>query len=337
MKIVLPLVLSIIFPCMVLAGETPSIMLKTGCEKQEAGVVFTGNSTIDFFSTDAPTVTKSEPFRKVFEAPEEEQAGGEKSPWLAGGMSLLLPGAGEVYTHSYVKAGVFFGIEVASFFLGRSYNKKGDDQTTFFQNYADAHYSAYRYAQWTLDNISLLNPNLSASNYHPFNTGVAHTGPPFYDVNWSELNKMEKDIGGNSSPTGYTHQMPYYGEQQYYELIGKYTEFMVGWDNVDPNYYNDPSTFASVIPVIDHTLPVNSTGLSQAAWYFDQRAEANRYYDIGNTYYTVEIINHIISAIDAYWSATRYNSSWHPEAQIKWLPTPTGMVAVPEAKVSYSF
>jgi hypothetical protein len=335
MRIVLSLVLSLALAAALFAAEKPGDMLKINGGKQASGMMFTGNSSVDLFSAGSAAVEKNEPFRTAFETPEDQETGDRKNPWLAGGMSLLIPGAGEVYTHSYIKAGVFFGVEVASFLLSRSYNKKGDDQTVFFQQYADAHYNAYRYAKWTYDNISVLNPALNASDYPTIKDGFNR--PPFGSVEWwNELNKMERDIGGASSPNGYTHQMPYYGQQQYYELIGKYTMFMSGWDNVDSNYYNNSISSAD-LPVSDHTLPVNESGLSQAAWYFDQRAAANHYYDLGSTYVTVLIINHLVSAVDAYWSATRYNSRWKAEADVRMLPTPTGMAAVPEVRVKYRF
>jgi hypothetical protein len=327
MKIVFSFVVFLLLSSAMFAGEKPNSIVMAPVEKQDNSIIaFTGNSTVDFFAMNKPVASSYDLLMKSFETPDEEQSPDRKNPWLAGGLSLVLPGAGEFYTKSYLKAGIFFGVEVASFILGRSYNNKGDDQTEFFQNYADAHYSAGQYAQWSWDNINVLNPSLNPANYHPINAGFPDK-PPFEDVNWPELNRMEKDIANRTDGkfNGYTHQMPYYAAQQYYELIGKYDQFKTGWDDADTSY------------ITADALPIGNRSPYQAGWYFDQRAAANRYYDIGNTYYTILIINHIVSALDAYWSATRYNSSWHAEADVQMLPTPTGMVAVPEARVRYNF
>ncbi|MFI5251378.1 MAG: hypothetical protein ACHQQQ_03005 [Bacteroidota bacterium] len=309
MKIILTFIISFTVYSAAVAGEAPKTSMK-----------FTGNSAVDLFSIKEPAVTLASPLLKSFDTAESEEEFKPKSPWLAGGMSLVLPGAGEFYTHSYVKAGIFFGIEVTSFILGRSYNNKGDNQTNFFQSYADAHYSAYQYAKWSLDNIGVLHPGLIADSFHVLQGPP--DGPPFPNINWDELNRMESEIA-NGVYNGYTHQMPYYGEQQYYELIGKYDQFKIGWDDADTS------------PV--SALPVMNRSPFKANWYFDQRALANRFYDIGNTYYTVLIINHIISALDAYWSATRFNSGFRAHADVKMVPTSNGTVAVPEANFSYDF
>ncbi len=61
----------------------------------------------------------------------------KKSPILAGVLSLLVPGAGEIYSEEYLKAGIFLAIEAAVITTAVIYDNKGDDKTTEFQNYAD--------------------------------------------------------------------------------------------------------------------------------------------------------------------------------------------------------
>jgi len=56
-------------------------------------------------------------------------------------------------------------------------------------------------------------------------------------VNLGELNRLEGDLGGY-----YSHQLPPHGEQ-YYEEIGKYPQFNVGWD--DFGNENTPFTYGT--------------------------------------------------------------------------------------------
>ena len=55
-------------------------------------------------------------------------------------MSLLVPGSGEFYAQSYWKAAAFFAIEVAAWALAYTYDKKGDKQTDYFQNFANGNW-----------------------------------------------------------------------------------------------------------------------------------------------------------------------------------------------------
>ena len=67
------------------------------------------------------------------------------------------------------------------------------------------------------------------------------------------------------------------------------------------------------------------------------RANANHMYDIAGTWVSVAVLNHVVSALDAYWSATRYNSALRAEVKMRLQPTLYGLVPVTEARVRYNF
>ncbi|MBN1301365.1 MAG: hypothetical protein JW995_09125 [Melioribacteraceae bacterium] len=215
-----------------------------------------------------------------------------KSPFLAGLFSFLLPGAGEFYSESYIKSAIFIAIEAAAIYYGLSYNKKGDDQTLLFENYANVNWDAAKYARWTIDNIDHLNNKIGA------NVNPEDYSDLFYDqdtrtqVNWDVLNQLESDIGG-----WYSHRLDKFGEQQYYEMIGKYPQFNPGWNDFDEN-----SLFTYVTGQKD---PVTRN----FDYYSGLRGKANDYYNIASKAVIVIVTNHIISAIDAAWSASRYNKN----------------------------
>jgi hypothetical protein len=62
---------------------------------------------------------------------------GKKSPVLSGVLSAILPGSGQVYNEDYWIAGVFVVIEAALITTAVVYDNKGDDQTEYFESYAD--------------------------------------------------------------------------------------------------------------------------------------------------------------------------------------------------------
>jgi hypothetical protein len=266
----------------------------------------TGNAQIDFLGR-AELVTGPRFQEETGVAIESRR----KSPWIAAGLSVVLPGAGEFYAESYYKSAAFFAVELAAWILAYTYDHKGDRQTDFFQNYADQNWSVVRYAQYTQNN---LNPPHPPYNWLiPGRAGAA----PWDQVNWDELNRMERDIGDY-----YSHTLPPHGEQQYYELIGKYPQFNMGWNDANPNW---PPDYNSMVANITPNF----------RWYSDERGRANSYYNTASTYVAVAIINHVLSAIDAVWSVSQYNRNLHAEVGFQRVPVMGGMADVPVLKLRY--
>lgn len=195
----------------------------------------------------------------------------KKSVLLAGVLSFILPGAGEFYTENYYQAAAFAAIELTAIGIAVTYDKKGNDQTTVFQNFADQNWSVVKYAEW-LNRFEQANI--------PINPDV--TLNPWYRVNWDSLNYYESK---------FSHKLPRHGEQQYYELIGKYPQYSPGWNAFDPN---EPDY---------HVLP--QIFLDYAA----MRGKANDYYNIASKAVIAIYINHFLSVIDAVWSAVNYNKN----------------------------
>jgi len=206
----------------------------------------------------------------------------KKNPLLAGVFSFIVPGAGEFYAESYWKSALFIAIEAAAITTNIIYNGHGDDQTGRFEDYANGHWSAARYALWTITNLDFLNPGLSRDDYAGLFLNAEKT-----QVDWSVLNKMERDIG-----TYYSHSLDQFGEQQYYEMIGKYRQFVPGWDDFGDE--NTPYVFGD---------PVSPN----FTYYAGERAKANDFYNVARTALIVVVTNHIVSAIDAALTASAYN------------------------------
>lgn len=236
-----------------------------------------------------------------------------RSPWIAAGLSVVVPGAGEFYSESFWKAAGFFALDVAAWVFAYSYDKKGDRQTDTFQDFANHHWSVVRYANYALENLAP-----SDGNYAGLIKPGTENRPPWERVNWNVLNRMERDISATASGQYYSHTLPPYNDQQYYELIGKYPQFNQGWDDAASTFvYGDPLTpyFRS---------------------YSEMRGKANDYYTSASTFVTVAIINHILSAADAAWSAASFNGA-HATVGMQTIPAGDHLARVPVAKLSYSF
>jgi hypothetical protein len=243
-----------------------------------------------------------------------------KSPLLAGVLSLAVPGAGEFYTQSYWRAGGFILAEAGLWVVYAVYSSKGDQQTTMFQDFADGHWSVVRYAQWIQDNAPKLNPDVTSF------TGWSIPGTdnlqPWDRVNWDVLNAVENRIAqlpGN----GFTHLLPHRPQQQYYELIGKYPQFAAGWDDAG---------------VMTPQRILNSEVSQRFLDYAAMRGKANDYYNIATNGSVLLIVNHLLSALDAAWSAAQFNNQLKLEAHLQPVVRSTDFVEfVPTARLTLHF
>jgi len=301
-----------------------SLSFRAGmCEVEQRSVlwaraperVMTGNLRVDLFSRgkmdDVPFVSPQ----------DEGVVRRHKSPYLAAGLSLAVPGAGEFYTEHYFESVAFFAADVAAWLLAYHYDKKGDTQTDFFQNYADAHWNVVQYALFSVRNYI---PQSEQGNYHWLIPGTEGR-LPWLRINWGELNRMEQAIGGTVAGQYYSHVLPLHGDQQYYELIGKYQEFYQGWDDADSTLitYNQ----------ISQRLADGPTNMN---YYSIERGKANNYYNTASAWVAVAIVNHVVNAAYAAFTAKWYNSA-QAEMGLQRVPTEEGYTNVPVLKLKWQF
>jgi hypothetical protein len=182
-----------------------------------------------------------------------------KSPKKAFFYSLVLPGAGEYYAGSRIKPAVFLGIE-AAFWTGYFvYQKKGNDRKKDFIKYADTHYQYWVFNDW-----------------------------------WSTLDSLTRSQYSHTMPWDVVRNRPIFN-REYYENIGKYSEFQVGWDDIGTD---------SVPPGIPGGKDVLSAHRNA---YLNIRKQSNNYYQTANTTLMLIIGNHLISAFDAALTARSFN------------------------------
>lgn len=241
----------------------------------------------------------------------------KRTPLLAGGLSLILPGAGQFYNKDYWKTALFLAIEAAAISVAVIYDQKGDDQTVSFQNFANSSdgWDVNQYANWSVDNAQRINPGIPDGD--PIMDIFDNEG----NVIWDKLNALEVAIG-----SWYSHQLAPFNDQQYYEMIGKYQQFNPGWsDYSDSDYPPDGYTYPD---------PVTPT----FKWYAGERGKANDYYNTASTAVIVVVANHILSAVEAALAANSYNRSLL-QADVKLRSTNIGFNReyYPQLNLSYNF
>ena len=224
----------------------------------------------------------------------ESKVPGQKSVGKAVVFSAVLPGSGQYYAKSYVKAAVFLAIEVTAWAVYFSNTKKGDTRDSEFKQFAGENWSEYRY--WSYVNwVATNNPEYENLDLFPYveedapNGGKWYLIPPdFYNSNRDEILNTLREVEGNE----FSHRLPATTTQQYYEMIGKYPgQFGNAWS--DASYdrrYSGP----------DNITTKNN-------FYMETRDQANRFYDYAQYGLMAVLINHVVSAIDAGFTTRNYN------------------------------
>ncbi len=257
----------LLFPVVVFAGEHS----------------LTGNARVDLLFVSAQQLDSSQTSQPTIQGASAEM----KKPLLAAAMSLVVPGGGEFYSGSYVKSAIFFSAEVAAIAVALTYNSQANSKTNQFEAYANAHWSAVRYAKWIVNHgVNDYGPTSPAPTPTDYNAIANH--------DFSTINAWES----GSHSEGFTHLLPKYGEQQYYELIGKYDQYKFGWDT----YPQD----ANGVPVSDGNDYYGMVP-QQMLNYDADRGKANNYYYIAGIATGVVVVNHVLSALDAALSAASHN------------------------------
>ena len=208
----------------------------------------------------------------------------EKSVLRAAVYSAIIPGTGEYYAGSTWKAILFFGIEVAAWTAYIVYTNKAGDSEVQMEGYANENWSEQRY--WSKLYYDAKNPNSGITNL------------PVYLVDKDNIlidydADVIKSLRFLEDALGHSHKLPHTKTQQYYEMIYKYlTQFGNGWADADFDleYYGNTNNMTP-----------------QMFLYRDMRNDMNNYYDNVSTVTNVILLNHVLSTLDAAWTARSYN------------------------------
>ncbi len=132
--------------------------------------------------------------------------------------SLIIPGSGEFYAGSKLKAALFFGLDLTLWILYFNYHGKGKDEEKNYKRWADDHWFEEEYVQWLIDSLGI--------------------DCPSYDPVCDTCRYFDKE---KQEWTYLSHHLPDKKTQQYYEMIGKYEQFRWGWDDYDGSILPSPN------------------------------------------------------------------------------------------------
>lgn len=207
-------------------------------------------------------------------------------PMLA---SFAIPGLGQYLNKSpWWKTALFAGVEVAGIAGYIVWTNKADDITREFENWADAHWDMKR---WVNDSAILLS-DIQANGY-----------PNVNDVRIDGSHHITIIINGKyeSSEILLENLNIEYVELRdwdFYEGIGKYDQFVAGWDDARSNW----EIVQKSIKDGDDELIVMTPNKQH---YLNLRNDSNILYKNAKFAASALLFNHIFSALDALWSANK--------------------------------
>ena len=203
--------------------------------------------------------------------------------------SLILPGLGQYKNGDPLwKSAIFIGVEAASIVGMLQWNKQAEDIRKQYELFGDNHWSIINWVENTL-----LNPVTGLIQYEDFKLDGTH--------------KLELHLSGSlaeafgvfvSSDSLVTHpewiysdELSIFQDQHFYENIGKYDQFVGGWDDAFEWWYIVEKTVEDTIEIILMTPNKED--------YNNERDKSNQYLKLANYAVSAIMFNHVISGIEA--------------------------------------
>ncbi|MTI89479.1 MAG: hypothetical protein FH748_16110 [Balneolaceae bacterium] len=256
-------------------------------------------------------------------------------PGVAFLASALVPGSGQAANGKWVRAGVFLATEVVGIIYHLDQQHKAERRERAYEAYTHKNWSVMAYAQWLVkySQVHQLNNNWQQleSAINGKNPDFSNTTNDWAKVNLSLLHETERktpfilnDPDGCSTnesvscnrKSNFSHNLPDYGSQQYYELISKYYQFQPGWRD----FYNEAVNTSSANYDPTHIFAYMWNGQDQPFDMFyngrDQAQLFNDNYRTAGNILKLLLVNHVVSAFDAYFTVKLKNSRIEAETNL---------------------
>ena len=203
--------------------------------------------------------------------------------------SLVVPGFGQYLNHSpWWKTAVFAGVEIIGIAGYISWTNKADDITKEYENWADEHWNMNTW----VNGSAILLSDIQSSGY-----------PDVNDVRIDGSHHITIIINGKYESSQILLENPNidYTELRdwdFYEGIGKYDQFVAGWDDAKSNW-----------EIVNKNIKDGKDELivmtPNKQHYIELRNDSNVLYKNAKFAASALLFNHIFSALDALWNANK--------------------------------
>ena len=233
---------------------------------------------------------------------KDEDASGQKklkSPRKAFFLSFIFPGLGEAYVGS--KRGfVFLGVEGLAWWMYLTNNREGKDIENDYQKFADRYWTYYVEDTENPD-TPVYNEQYTYWEWLKQEYKVPNSIGPENFAQIKELIEEKTKSGGYES----YHNLPSTKTQQYYEMIGKYGQFVYGWEDIvdhNPSLVDNEGN-----PTFNYTEDLQLIDSPLRMKYMSLRGDSNDKLKAAQRGIYIMMANRVFSAIDAARLAYHYN------------------------------
>ena len=214
--------------------------------------------------------------------------------------SAIVPGLGQAANKKWIRAGLYFAADILFLAYHLDTQRRAERLQRDYEQFADNNWSVVNYAQWLVEyhrqnNIQNAQVDDLASQVEG-ETPAYDTSQDWNIVDLSVLRDVERNtpfvfpdrVGNN-----FSHVLPEYGSQQYYELISKYYQFGPGWKTFGVDRDGEPLDSFYQLAWNGQDMPPQFLQGSRMADHFN-----DTYRSAGNLLAFL-ILNHVVSAFDA--------------------------------------
>jgi hypothetical protein len=226
--------------------------------------------------------------------------------------SAIVPGLSQAAGKQYWKTAIYLVAEAATILLHIDANRRGERLELDYITTGDADWSVVKYAAWVhdyyhntpgarpvgapdIDIRTLLTPEGLAeyNRLGRFPDAQFNTASDWRLIDINALRLLERRTLYLTSGRPFSHDLPDYGSQQYYELMSKYFQFAPGWRDFTNTQHNVNAGLSGMNPM----------------WLNHARLEErfNDSYRLAGNMLTLLVVNHIVSAFDAYFTVKLRN------------------------------
>ncbi|MEE9166068.1 MAG: hypothetical protein V3U24_01180 [Candidatus Neomarinimicrobiota bacterium] len=206
-------------------------------------------------------------------------------------LSLAIPGAGQWYAGEKTRSLVFAGLEVAGLVAWYRFRRKGEDKITDYERFADEHWSLQSWVEWAGYLYA------QGEEYHDVIIDGTHHLKIILDGRL-----VSSDTLGSPDWQGDLEALEVIRSSEFYENVGKYDQFVSGWDDI----FNQNGEQAWELHYKDVGDTVEVIILTKnKRRYLDLRKDSNRAFQIAGYAVSAMMLNHVVSAIDAFWVTRR--------------------------------
>lgn len=220
--------------------------------------------------------------------------------------SVILPGSSQAMNRNWIRAGLFAAIETAAIILAVDHYNRAVSLENRYEREADQNWSVVQYAQWLVEYHDV--HNLSNPYIDDLRNEVSGLTPAFdTDVDWKAVDitvlrnserRTRYMTTDDQSANRFSHTLPAYGSQQYYELIAKYYQYQAGWR--DYHDFHDQLGHTGDQYNSRYLFDRNGAYASSLFWQFAEHADRfNNLYRTSRSFQMIILVNHVASAFDA--------------------------------------